>query len=164
MAIFNICLLCLILLVAGCGKTPEEKVIEKRIEGATGADAEVDLSKKGMEISGETERGKFTVSTGEGTEIPKDFPNDVFIYRPSKVMTAMNMPEGRSLTLTTKDDGPKVVETYKQEMTAKGWSEQASMNLGAQSVLVYEKKERAANITIAPMDGETLVTVTVARD
>jgi len=89
MAIFNICLLCLVLIATGCGKTPEEKVIEKRIEEATGADAEVDLSKKGMKISGETESGEFTVSTGEGTEIPKDFPTDVFIYRPSRVMTAI---------------------------------------------------------------------------
>lgn len=164
MAIFNICLLCLVLIATGCSKTPEEKVIEKRIEEATGADAEVDLSRKGMKISGETEGGEFTVSTGEGTEIPKDFPADVFIYRPSKVMTAMKMPEGQSLALTTKDNGPKIAETYKREMTAKGWSEQASMNMGAQSVLVYEKKERAANITIAPMDGETQITVTVTTN
>jgi len=164
MAKHIICLLCLILLIAGCGKSPEEKVIEKRIEKSTGADAEVDLSKEGIKISGQTEEGAFSLSTGEGTEIPEDFPADVLIYRPSKLGSVMNMPEGQSIALTTSDDSTKVAETYKREMTAKGWSEQASMNMGAQSMLVYEKKERVAHITIAPMDGETQITVMVTKN
>jgi len=164
MAKYIICLLCLILMLAGCGKSPEEKAIEKAVEKSTGADAEVDLSNKGMKISGKTEEGAFSLSTGEGTEIPKDFPADVLIYRPSKVGSAMNMPEGQSIALTTSDDSTKVAETYKREMTAKGWSEQASMNMGAQSMLVYEKEERVAHITIAPMDGETQITVMVTKN
>ena len=163
MAKYIICLLCLVFMLAGCGKSPEEKAIEKAVEKSTGSDAKVDLSDKGMQISGKTEEGAFSLSTGEGTEIPKDFPADVLVYRPSKVGAAMNMPEGQSLTLTTSDDSTKVGETYKREMTAKGWSEQASMNMGAQSMLVYEKEERVAHITIAPMDGETQITVMVTK-
>jgi len=55
MARFYLCVFCLILLAAGCGETAEEKAMEKKIEEATGADAEVDLSKKGMTVTGETE-------------------------------------------------------------------------------------------------------------
>jgi hypothetical protein len=163
MAKYIICLLCLARMLAGCGKSAEEKAIEKAVEKSTGAGAEVDLSDKGMKISGKTEEGAFSLSTGEGTEIPKDFPADVLIYNPSNVGTAMNMPEGKSLALTTTDDSTKVAETYKREMTAKGWSEQASMNMGAQSMLVYEKGDRIAHITIAPMDDETQITVMVTK-
>jgi hypothetical protein len=125
MAKYIICLLCLALMLAGCGKSAEEKAIEKAVEKSTGAGAEVDLSDKGMKISGKTEEGAFSLSTGEGTEIPKDFPADVLIYNPSKVGTAMNM--------------------------------------GAQSMLVYEKGDRIAHITIAPMDDETQITVMVTK-
>ena len=163
MAKYIICLLCLVLMLAGCGKSAEEKAIEKAVEKSTGAGAKVDLSNKGMKISGKTEEGAFSLSTGEGTEIPKDFPADVLIYNPSKVGTAMNMPEGKSLVLTTTHVSTKVVETYKREMTAKGWSEQASMNMGAQSMLVYEQGDRIAHITIAPMDDETQITVMVTK-
>ena len=164
MARFYFCVFCLILLAAGCGETVEEKAMEKKIEEATGGDAEVDLSKKGMKVTGETEGGKYTFSTGESIEISKDFPADVLIYRPSKTISSMKIPEGYSVSLTTRYDMPKVTETYKREMKAKGWSEEASMNIGAQSMLAYKKDSRAANIMIAPMDDETRITVTVTME
>lgn len=160
---YLICLVCLILTVGGCGKGPEEKAVEKAVEKATGADAEVDLSDQGMKIRGTTEEGAFSLSTGERTEIPKDFPTDVLVYQPSKVGAAMDMQEGQSLALTTGDESIKVAETYKREMTAGGWSEQASMTMGAQSMLVYEKDDRVVNVTITPMDGETQITLVATK-
>jgi hypothetical protein len=154
----------LILIVAGCGKSSEEKAMEQKIEEATGADAEVDLSKKGMKVTGETEDGKYTVSAGESTEIPKDFPADVFIYRPSKAVVAMKIPEGHSIALTTRDDQSKVLSAYAREMKAKGWSEGASVSMGPQSVLVYEKNERAANISIVPSGEGVQINVTVTTE
>jgi hypothetical protein len=148
-------------LATGCGERAEEKAIEKKIEEATGAKADVDLSKEGMKITGETKGGKYTVTTGGETEIPKDFPADVFIYRPSKAMMAMKIPEGYSIALTTSDSQSKVLSAYRQEMKAKGWSEEISMSMGAQSVLGYEKNDRAANITIVPSDKTLQINVTV---
>jgi hypothetical protein len=164
MAIFKFCILCLILVLAGCEKTPEQTATEKKIEDSIGADTKVDPPKNEMTITEETGEGKYTISSGEGAEIPKDFPADVFIYRPSKVINALDMPEGSSLGLTTTDDVPTVAETYKREMTARSWSEQTAVNDGAQSMLVYEKEERIANITIAPMDDATQIGVTVTKD
>jgi hypothetical protein len=152
---------CLIFLALGCGEKAQEKAVEKQIEEATGGDADVDLSKKGMRITGETEGGEYSITTGEETEIPKDFPTDVFIYRPSKTVMAMKIPEGYSIALTTGDDRSKVVSSYSREMKAEGWSEEASMTMGSQSVLVYEKNGRAANITVVPSDEALQVNVTV---
>ena len=135
--------------------------MEKKIEKTTGAKADVDLSKKGMKITAETERGKHTVTTGEETEIPKDFPDDVFIYRPSKAVMAMKIPEGYSITLTTSDNRSKVLSTYRQEMNAKGWSEETSIIMGPQSVLVYEKNDRVANISIITSDKALQINVAV---
>ncbi len=161
---YIVCLSCLILMLAACSRSTEEAAIEKQLERATGADADVDLSNEGMTIRGKTEEGEFSFTTGEGTEVPGDFPTDVLIYRPSKVKAAMNVSEGQSLTLTTGDDRQKVQEAYKREMIAKDWSEQASMNMGNQSMLVYEKDDRVAHVTITPEDAETQITIIVGKN
>ena len=159
---FNfITLLCMVLLAFGCGKSPEERAIEKQIEKETAGEVDVDLSKKGMKVTGETEGGKYTVATGEETEIPEDFPTDVFIYQPSKTTMAMKVPKGHSIALTTQDDKSKVVNVYKQEMEAKGWAEKTSMTMGPQSMLVYGKNGRVAHINIVPSEEALQINVTV---
>jgi len=142
----------------------EEKVIEKKIEKETGAKTEVDLSEKGMKITGATEGEKYSVTTGDATEIPKDFPEDVPLYQPSKAVGAVEVTGGYSVSLTTGDDITKVASSYKEQMTSQGWSEQASMNMGGQTILVYEKDGRATNIAVMSLDGETRITVTVAME
>jgi hypothetical protein len=161
---YIICLSCLILVLSGCGKSPEEKILEEQIEAATGADAEIDLSNERMNISGKTEDGSFSISSGEGTDVPENFPSDVLVYKPSKVQATMDMPQGHSLTLSTTDDGKKVQDAYKSEMTSKGWSEQASINMGSRSMLTYKKEDRVAQITISPSDNETQILVIVGED
>jgi hypothetical protein len=151
-------------MLAGCGRRTNEEAIEKQIEQATGSDADVDISGDSYKIRGKTEDGEFSIASGEGTEIPKDFPDDVLIYRPSSVKMSMNGPEGQSLTLTSSDDSKKILETYKRDMTAKGWSEQASMNMGKQLMLSYKKGDRAANVTIMPSDDETQIMLIVGKD
>jgi ABC-type Fe3+-hydroxamate transport system substrate-binding protein len=163
MTIFKLCTLFLILMLAGCGKTPEQTAIEKKIEDSAGEDTKVDLQKDEVAITGETEGGEYNVSSGEGAEIPKDFPTDVYIYHPSKVMTAMDMPKGGVLGLITTDDMSTVADTYKREMTARSWSEQSAVKNGERLMLVYEKEGRIANITIGSMDGAAQIMVTVTK-
>ena len=174
MAVFKFCIVCLIFMLAGCEKTPEQTAVEEKIEDSSGVDTQVDLQKNDMTITGETEKGetekgetekeKYTTSSGEGAEIPKDFPTDVFIYSPSRVMTAMDMPDGGAVGLTTADDVSTVAETYKREMTARSWSEQSAVKNGERLMLVYKKDKRIANITIGSKDGAAQIMVMVTKD
>jgi len=161
---FYLSLCCLLLLVNGCGDSTEEKVVEKQIEKATGGKADVDLSDKGMKITGESEGEKYSVTTGVATEIPKNFPVDVLIYQPSKAVQAVEVTGGYSLSLTTSDGVEKVAASYKEQMVSKGWAEQVSMNLGGQTMLVYEKESRTASIAIMAMEGETHITVSIGEE
>lgn len=161
---YLLCVSCLILMLTGCGGSPDEAIIEKQIEQATGSDADVDISEDSYKISGKTEDGEFSLSSGEGTEVPADFPDDVLIYLPSSVSMTMNMPEGQSLTLTTGDDSEKIEEAYKREMIAKGWVEEASIDMQSQLMLAYKKDDRVANITIVPSDGETQIMLIVGKE
>lgn len=155
---------CLILLVAGCGGSADEEAVERKIEAETGGETEVDLSGGTMEITGETDEGEYSLTAGEETKIPDDFPGDVFIYRPSKTVMSMKVPEGHSLTLTTKDDQSKVVDAYKSEMKKNGWSQEGSMNMGDHMMLVYKKGERMANVSVIPADDKTQINLTVAAE
>ena len=160
-----LCLCCFLLLLNGCGNSVEEKAVEKKIEKETGAKAEVDLSDQGMKMTGTSEGEKFSVTTGEATEIPKDFPEDVPLYQPARAVSAVVVAGGYSVTLTTPDAVDKVAANYKVQMTAQGWAEQTSMNMGGQTVLVYGKEEgRVVNIAVMPVEGATTITVTVATE
>jgi len=164
MAIFKCSVLCLILVLAGCEKTPEQPATEKKIEDSSAADAKLEPPKSEMTITEEAGEKEYTVSSGEGAEIPKDFPADVFIYRPSKVINVMDMPEGSSVGLTTADDVSTVAETYQREMAAMDWSEQSSVKNGGRLMLVFEKEERSANIAIGSKDGAAQIMLMVTKD
>jgi hypothetical protein len=155
---------CLLLMLAGCGGSTGERVLERQIEQQTGSDADVDISGDNLNITGETEDGAFSLSSGEGTKVPEDFPEDVLVYSPASVGSAMVMPEGLSLTLKTDDGAEKIKAAYKSEMIAKGWSEQASMDMGTQSMLAYKKGDRATNITIVPSDEGTQIMIIVGKE
>jgi hypothetical protein len=150
-------------LLAGCGKEVQESAVEKKIEQATGGDADVEMSDDGMKITGKTEEGDYALTTGEETEIPDDFPSDVFIYRPSTAVMAMKVPGGHSVTLSTGDDREKVVEAYKKKMEAEGWSEEGSMNMGSNTMLVYGKDGRNASVNIVPSDDKVQINLTVGK-
>ena len=163
MAIFKFCILCLVFVLAGCEKTPEQTTAEKKIEESAGVDTKVDVQKNEVTVTGETEGGSYATSSGEDAEIPKDFPADVYKYSPSRIMTAMEMPEGGVLVLTTADDVPTVAEAYKREMTARSWSEQSAVKNGERLMLVYENEGRIANTIIGSMDGAAQIMVTVTK-
>ncbi|MFH2046266.1 MAG: hypothetical protein ABIK92_14080 [Pseudomonadota bacterium] len=153
-----------ILFIIGCGEKAEEKMIEKQIKKATGSDANVDISDNKINIVSSTKEGKFSMSMGESVEIPKDFPTDIFIYKPSETVAAIKMPEGFSISLKTGNDITKVTASYQKKMKSEGWSEKASMNFSGQQVLVYEKENRNANISIASTEGETNITLTIVKN
>lgn len=155
---------CLILLISGCGKSAEEKAIEEQIEKETGMKTNVDISNDSVKISGKSEGEEYSFSTGNDAEIPKNFPKDIPVYKPSKTMGGAAVEEGFSVMLTTKDSMDKVASFYKEKMKGSGWSEEFSMDMGGQTVLVFEKDGRSLNIAAMPLGGETRITLAVAEE
>ena len=49
---------------------------------------------------------------------------------------------GRHLMLETSDPAPKIVEFYKKELEANGWKTEASMDMGAMSMITANKANR----------------------
>ena len=133
---FCLRLFCLILLLAGCGEKAEEQIME-------------------------TQAVKYTASINRLVEIPEDFPADVYIYPRSNAIDATKTGKSYSLTLSTNHEVPRIAETYRRQMTIKGWSLEAATTGGTESLLAYTKEDRVANVVISPAKDKVHIKVTV---
>ena len=133
---FCLRLFCLIFLLAGCGEKEEEQIIETAVD-------------------------KYTVSIDKPVEIPEDFPADVYIYPRSNAIDATKTPEAYSLTLSTSHEVPRITETYRRQMTIKGWAIEADTTSGTESLLAYTKEDRVTNVVIGPSKEKVHIKVTV---
>lgn len=133
---FCLRLFCLILLLAGCGEKVEERIIETKEE-------------------------KYTASIDRLVEIPEDFPADVYIYPRSNAIDVTKTEKAYSLTLSTNHEVPRIAETYRRQMTIKGWTLETSTSNGTDSLLAYTKEDRVANVVIRPAKEKIHISVTV---
>ncbi len=110
-------------------------------------DGSVTVEQKGKDAS----TMKFTGRDGKQVSIdmnagavPSDYPKDAPVYKNAKVIMAQSMSEknGRHLMLETADAAPKIVEFYKKELEANGWKTDASMDMGAMSMITANKGNR----------------------
>ena len=154
--------LAMLLILIGCGKKAEEKIAEKIIERSTGSKAKVDIADESMKI--ETEDGSMSVKTGKSAKIPKEFPSDVYLFKPADVEVAMEVGQCYSIALKTGKDIASVTSAYKKEMVNKGWKQQAAMDMGENSMLIYEKEKRITNVAISQDAGETKIVITVGKN
>lgn len=150
------------LLLPGCSKKVEEKVIEKALEQQTGGQADVDLTDGQVNIK--TKDGTASLTSGKNAKIPDDFPSDIYLYKGAGVKMAVQVPQGHSVVLTSKDAIQKVVDTYKKEMKANGWEQKAAMDMGAQTMLSFTKKERSAVFMCATENNETVINITAGKN
>jgi hypothetical protein len=152
------------LFVAGCGKKvgekAAEKLIEKAIEKETGGKAKVDISGNSVKVV--TDKGEATVDYGGNVAMPKDWPADVPTYKNGTVMSSMKTPEGSQILMQSKDSADKIVESIKASMTAKGWTEETSVNIQQQKMVSFKKENRQVVVTASPDGGQTLVGMTVS--
>lgn len=133
---FCLRLFCLVFLLAGCGERAEEQIIETQVD-------------------------KYTVPIDRHVEIPEDFPADVYIYPRSNAIDATKTPEAYSLTLSTSHEVPRIAETYRRQMTIKGWSIEAATTSETESLFAFTKEDRVANVVIGPAKEKVHIRVTV---
>ncbi|MDQ2900314.1 MAG: hypothetical protein M3Y07_11005 [Acidobacteriota bacterium] len=117
------------------------------------ADGRVTIDQKGKDASSM----KFTGRDGKQVSIdmntgsmPPDYPKDVPVYKDAKVVISQTMSEknGRHIMLETADPAAKIVDYYKKELDANGWKTEASMDLGAMSMITADKDKRRLVIQV----------------
>lgn len=160
---FIIILLALPILAIGCGKSDEERAeerAEKAIEEQTGGEADVSI--KDDKISIESQEGSFEISQGTKLEMPKDFPDDVFVLDDPQISVSSSNNELQSLVYTSKLDEARAVDDYKKEMADKGWESESSIQTPQGTMLAFKKGDtRSVMVSISKQDDATQVTLMV---
>lgn len=150
--------------IASCGseKTEEEiaeKLAENLLENATGGNIDIDINEDGetAEFTIEGEDGEKITIKSEGTEIPGNFPSDVYLVK-GEIETVGSMASGEGEMITVvinpKDGFNDVVTKIKKEMKANGWTSTMNMNMGGEAMLMYTKGENSATITVTTNDNK----------
>lgn len=163
---FVICILVSMLMIGcSCSEKAEKnvaaKVAEKAIEAHTGKESDIDIDEESMRIK--TKDGEMSITSGKSAKLPDNFPKDIPMYTGVILDMAMEVPEGYSLSFTSKDDMSKVSEWYLEEMLNMGWTKEASMDMGNQKMLVFKKGERGINLVLSPDNDQTRISLTSVK-
>ncbi len=131
------------------------------------ADGSVTVQQKGKDAS----TMKFTGRDGKQVSIdmnagsvPSDYPKDAPVYKNAKVVLSQTISEknGRHLMLETSDPAPKIVEFYKKELEANGWKTDASMDMGAMSMITANKENRQLVVQVIGDNDKRSINQTLA--
>jgi hypothetical protein len=113
-----------------------------------------------------TEEGEtIKVSYGED-KLPDNFPKDVPIYSPSKVMMSQTIDSKKRImaSLSTEDDPSEVAQFYKKVLPQKGWKIKGEMSMGNMFLIQGGKGEIALNVTINREDQKTIVSLVIGEE
>jgi len=117
-----------------------------RTHTVTTSDGKVSVEQSGKDASRITVAGKdgktATLSFNEN-KVPDDYPKDVPIYTPSKVVMAQSVSDqnARNLMLESPDTADSIVAFYKKGLEGNGWKTESTMST-AQMTIVSATKDR----------------------
>lgn len=154
-------LLSFILLVSGCGPgTLTEKYIENKIEKETGQNAKVDMNNGQFNM--QTADGT-SIQTGEGVELPSDFPKDVYIPKGELVSVMKNVVgAGYSVSLYADDSAEAINKQYLEKLKESGWSITMQVNTAGTMMIGAKKDTRNLSFSVSAGDeGKIFVVITV---
>jgi len=159
------------LALSGCSWVDQlgQKALEKTIESGTGGKLNIDTEKKEMTIKGDNGES-MTLSGGENTKLPADFPQDVFVFPDAKfVLVVSKIENDYSVVYTTEAGLSEATSRYKDEFSANGWKEENEASLGEGIIFNFKKENRSVMVTVGmdksvDANGKTTVSITGVVD
>ena len=148
---------CLLFAAAACSRS----------HSITTADGKVSYQEKGKDAGTVTVTGKdgktATMSFNEN-KVPGDYPKDVPVYSPSKVVMSQSAGEKNThtLMLESEDAADKVVDFYKKGLDSNGWKTESTMTTAQLTILTATKEKRELSLQITDNGGKRGVMQVVA--
>ncbi len=147
-------------ILTGCGKSPEEKAIEKFVEQKSGGKVKYDASQGKVTVKD----GDATITSGGNVKVPDTFPKDVPVYPNAQVLNSVTAADIVHVTLISKDDIEKIVAAYKENMKQQGWKETTALTIGTTVTMAYDKDKRHATVAISQAEkGKTGIQLQVSQ-
>ena len=151
-----------------------ENTLEKVIEKGTGKKVDIETDEGSVNIK--TEDGTLTASSKGDIELPKDFPQDIYIPSGAKisysVLSPANPEDGSKASFmvmySAEESVSDLAEKYKSEMANNDWKLQSEASYGGTS-LNFKKVTRNVTISISENQeddklGKAIVTLIGSED
>jgi hypothetical protein len=138
----------------------EEKVAEGILGSLTGTDIEIDSDGEDGKITIKGKDGEELTIGGSQTELPEDFPSDVYLIDGDIESIGMiKTNEGSIVTfqMYSTDELADLVKDLKKGMESNGWESNMSMESGNESTMVYAKGEANTMVIFSKQDEKVLV-------
>ena len=125
-----------------------------RSHTVTTADGKVSYQEKGKDARTVTVTGKdgqtATLNFNQN-KVPDDYPKDVPIYSPAKVVMSQSISEknARTLMLESTDAADKVVDFYKKGLDGNGWKTESTMTTAQLTILTATKDRKQVLLQIS---------------
>lgn len=143
----------LALALSACGKSASDRIAEAAVSAASGQDVEIDDDGGKVTLHGKD--GDVEMQSGEDVELPKDFPDDVYLPEHYRVRSVMKLPQASMVQVTAKGSVGGLYKEADARMQAQGWEQTMAMQQSADTrMLVYKKDSRQAMLTINSGGGE----------
>jgi len=157
--------------MTGCGsETGQEFIAEQITEALTGIE-DVDIDADNGTISFAMDGESLSISSGMGTQLPEDFPDDILVYDDAEIIS-VHEASGRSgdvmqVTLSSEADPDGIKTAYLAFFEDHGWQQEGFMDLSGAWTASYSKGERAVSIMLYPPEGDdepSMLAVTLMED
>jgi hypothetical protein len=117
------------------------------------ADGKVSYQDKGKDAGTVTVTGKdgqTATLTFNQNKVPDDYPKDVPIYAPSKIVMSQSVSQenARNLMLESPDALDKIVDFYKKRLDSSGWKTESTMTTAQLTMLTATKDQRQLTLQI----------------
>jgi len=158
----GLAVLCILALLAfGCGR-------EQTVSTPAG---DVKMTKKGDATTFEMNTGKgekMNIVAGSGGDksiaLPDQFPADVPVMPGAVVKLSVATGGNLSVHFSVKASQADAIKFYEENLKAKGWEIEATMNMGASSMVSAKKGKRQCVLTVVSEGGGSVVQVMVPSE
>ncbi len=161
--------LAVVVCAVGCKKAAEEAMeaaIESQI-AKEGGSANVEIGDGDASFKFEDKKSGAKMAFGKNVEMPKDFPQDIPVYKSMTLAVAHSQPEDKTFMVqgVTSDAVAKVAAFYAAETAKQGWTEESNMEQGDEMrAVVYKKEQRSLNLVLATTDEGTSIMITTSHE
>ena len=144
-----------VVVLAGCSKSPEERIAEAAIGAMTGKDVSVD--KDGEKVTFGSGDQAVTISGGDSAELPAGFPKDIWLPADYKVESVMDST-GFTMVSVHADGSIKEASAAAQKtMEGAGWKRTMAAQDDTNSMLAFEQGDRNALLSFDRHDERGVV-------
>jgi hypothetical protein len=161
--------LAVLVCAVGCKKAAEEAMeaaIESQI-AKEGGSANVEIGDDDTSFKFEDKKSGAKMAFGKNVEMPKDFPQDIPVYKSMKLAMAHSQPEDKTFMVQgiTSDAVATVAAFYADELKKQEWAEDSNVEQGDKMrVLVYKKERRTLNLVLVTTDEGTNIMITTSQE